>query len=208
MTDVLSLCIPIPGRYPSVNSLGRDGLRFGRKSEEYRALFKAVKEAAEAEMARTGWITATCECLSVIVRYIGDRRRTDAANLAKCEWDALTAAGVWSDDRLANPCHFAIRRDPNGEHRVSIVVVKLHQSINAEEVMPNATVSKLHKRDKPLRRSRPDVTPPRVGARRKVTEADLQTWRPGDPIPPGYALFGGKLVATEFVLDLIKQKGA
>jgi len=48
---------------------------------------------------------------------------------------------------------------------------------------------------------------PKRKATKGVTEADLQAWRPGQPVPPGYALFGGKLVTTEFALDLIK-KGA
>lgn len=141
MTDVLTITVPIQGAYASVNQTGGDSFRGGRKSPAYKALFRAVQQSAEAEMRRTGWTKAECDCFALIVRYVPDRRRADAMNLAKCEWDALTEAGVWNDDELANPCLPMIRPDFGGPHRVSIVVVKLYGATSKEKerhvVVPN-----------------------------------------------------------------------
>lgn len=129
MTDVLSITVPIGSRYASVNNVGGNSHRGGKKSPEYRRLFNAVQSAAEAEIERTGWTKATSECAAYVVRYVSDRRRRDATNAFKCEADALTEAGVWDDDNLVNPFLSTIRYDTEGENRVTIVIVKLYQSV-------------------------------------------------------------------------------
>ncbi len=129
MSDVFAITVPIGAQYASVNHVGAGSHRGGKKSLAYKRLFADVKGAAEAEIARTGWTTASCSCFAMIVRYLGDRRRHDAMNLGKCEFDALTAAGASEDDHLAGPCMPWVRFDGQGEHRAAIVVVKLYQSV-------------------------------------------------------------------------------
>src|ERR1700678_4227088 len=130
MSAVLTFTASLGSRYPSINHQGADGFRGGRKSDTYKKLFADIETAARAEIERTEWATASTECALTVVRYIPDRRRADASNLAKTECDALTSAGVWADDRLPSPCTLVVRDDPAGEHRLAIVVVKLHQSGN------------------------------------------------------------------------------
>jgi Holliday junction resolvase RusA-like endonuclease len=120
--DVLVISASIDGAYPSVNSLGKDGRRYGRKTDEYKALFAAVKDAASAEMFRTGWVTTSDECEVTVTRYVRDRRRRDAGNMSKVELDALSRACVWEDDSQATRVVLEIMHDPKGEDRVVIVV--------------------------------------------------------------------------------------
>ncbi len=123
VSDVLSLSVPLPTTaYPSVNSLGGDGFRGGKKTVAYHALFDAVKAAAEAEMARTGWETADFLVDATLVLVTRSARIRDASNCGKCEMDALTAAGVWLDDALARPWRTDCENDPSGPDRVVIVV--------------------------------------------------------------------------------------
>lgn len=185
MSDVLAITVEIDGRYPSVNHTGGDGFRGGRKSREYRQLFARVKYAALDEMARTGWTKAECDCFVSIVRYIPDMRRCDAMNLGKTELDALTAAGVWLDDNLANPPMAWIRRDIDGKHRVSIVVVKLYESHRLIVQLPSPTLR----------------TPKE---KFEAASAAMRGWRAGDPIPEGYADLNGTLVTREEALAAIR----
>jgi Holliday junction resolvase RusA-like endonuclease len=177
-SDVLSVTVLIGAQYASVNHVGAGSHRGGTKSPAYKRLFADVKAAAEAEIARTGWTTASCECFVTIVRYVGDRRRHDAMNLGKCEMDALTAAEVWHDDCLANPCLPWIRYDAEGGHRVTIVIVKLFASTcNAPTPVPRA----------------------RTETTRRVSTANPCVHR-GGQIPEGYAALNGKLVPREVAL--------
>jgi Holliday junction resolvase RusA-like endonuclease len=176
--DVLSLTVPIGAQYASVNHIGAGSHRGGTKSPAYKRLFADVKAAAETEIARTGWTTASCECFVTIVRYVGDRRRHDAMNLGKCEMDALTAADVWHDDCLANPCLPWIRYDAAGGHRVTIVIVKLYASAyDVPTPVPRA----------------------RAEAARRASTVNLCV-RAGEPIPEGYAALNGELVTREVAL--------
>ena len=121
-SDVLTISVPLASRYPSVNHLGRDGVRAGRKTPEYHALFAAVKEAAEREIVRTGWTTAH-DCVDTsVVLYRTTQRWQDPQNIGKVELDSLTAAKVWADDHLAKPWHTDIEYDPNGPDRVVIIL--------------------------------------------------------------------------------------
>jgi Holliday junction resolvase RusA-like endonuclease len=132
VSDVLSISVPIGARYASVNHTNAGSHRGGKKSPEYKALFADVKRAAMDAMVLTGWTIARCECFVTIVRYVPDHRQHDAMNLGKCEFDALTAAGIWQDDKWANPCMPWIRY--SAPHRVTIVVVKLYESVLSGEM--------------------------------------------------------------------------
>jgi Holliday junction resolvase RusA-like endonuclease len=196
MGDVLTFTVVIGTRYPSVNHQGSDGFRGGRKSDAYKKLYTDVVTAARAEIERTEWVMATTECALTVIRYLPDRRRADASNLAKTECDALTNAGVWNDDRLASPCTLLVRYDPHGSHRLAIVVVKLHQS-GHEPMLAKGGI------DSP----QPRVTRRSSRAERVSTSAApyppkaVTDWRAGDPIPPGYADLNGKLVTRAFALE-------
>ncbi|GAC1502049.1 MAG: hypothetical protein NVS1B2_27360 [Vulcanimicrobiaceae bacterium] len=123
MSDALLISALVPGAYPSQNHTGSDGRRGGKKSKEYHALFSAVEDAAMVEVERVGWICAEYLCDASVTLYHPTRIAPDASNLAKCELDALTAAGVWANDRLARPVHFETEYDPQGgESRIVIVV--------------------------------------------------------------------------------------
>ncbi len=121
MSLVLAFTVPAPRKYPSVNHLGRDGFRGGKKSPEYHELFDAVKRAAEAEMLRVGWECADYLVDASLTVYFDSGRQADAGNTGKCELDAMTAAGVWRDDRLARPLRLDTEHDPSGPSRIVIV---------------------------------------------------------------------------------------
>jgi hypothetical protein len=145
MRDVLTICIPTfpdgGSVYPSVNHLGCDGRRGGRKSPEFHALFEAVKIAAEYEMLG-GWTTATYLVEVHLKRYLTTRKSTDSSNLGKCEIDALQAAGVVVNDSLVRL--FAdVQYDPSpgAIDRISLVVIR---------TFPPAILA-----DKPARKPKP-----------------------------------------------------
>lgn len=125
MPDVLVLSVPIDGSYASVNHTGRDGMRFGRKSPAYKKLFADVLAAACFAMERTGWRTTDDDCEVTLTRYVRDRIKRDAANMGKCEFDALTKAGVWKDDSQAKRVILKLLTDPSGADRVVIVVQRI-----------------------------------------------------------------------------------
>ncbi len=168
--DVLTITVPIVGRYPSVNHIGRDGLSKGRKSPAYRRLYDTVLKAAREAIAACRWesVPRDEDAFVVATRYCPDRRRLDRWNIGKCEADALTEAGVWEDDCVAEPY---LRRfhDPAGPDRVAFVVMRGRRI------------------DRSVERSR--------RARQARTE-EPQTHRPyrGGPIPDGYAVLGRELV--------------
>jgi hypothetical protein len=195
MSDVLSVTVSLGGRYPSTNHTANGSHRAGPKSPEYKALFDAVKCAAEAEIARTGWVKADGECLTIITRYVPDRRRCDAVNLGTSECNALTAAGVWADDRLAQPCIKHIRHDPNGEHRVSIVVVQLHHPVNAirGQTRGQSTATSPRNREGQSSGQKPAKVSTPSGAPRYT----------GGAIPDGFAVVNGKLVSRESALKML-----
>jgi len=182
MADVLAISVPLGSRYASVNNVGGNSHRAGKKSAAYKQLFTDVKTAAEAEMARTGWQKATAECFTLVVRYIVNRRRADAANQGKCELDALTAAGVWDDDCQAVPFMASVCYAPEGGPRLAIVVVKQRQDMPA-------------RKQTPLRRVE-------AGANAAPYP---NSWRPGDPIPEGFAALGSRLVARNEALEMIRK---
>jgi len=197
MSDVLSITVPIGAKYASVNSVGANGHRAGKKSPEYKALFADVKAAAETEIKWLGWDKAECECLAMIVRYVADRRRHDAMNLGKCEWDALTEAGVWLDDSLANPCLPMIRYC--APHRVTIVVVKLYESVLKPVESTRAATARAPGHDT----SRQPVS---AQAGKIHWCFPCSSWKPGDPLPENHALLNGKLITLDVALEKAGMK--
>ncbi len=210
MSDVLSITVPIGSRYASVNGVGANGHRAGKKSPEYHRLFDDVKTAAETEMKWIGWDKAECEC------FRDDRSlrsktgsRHDAMNLGKCEWDALTEAGVWLRT-------MPVRRTPYmpmdslqcaGMHRVTIVVVKLYQSVPGP-VEPSGAATAQHSGAPTSRASRGSAQAgfaPNLQCCAHLipigTHCEICCWKPGDPIPDGHALLNGKLVTRDLALE-------
>lgn len=218
MTDALAFTIDLPdGKYASVNRTTR-GWTDPRKSEIYRYVYGAVLEAAQREIARTGWTKAECECFATIMRVMPAHWRADAMNLGKPEWDALTEAGVWTDDRLANPCLPWIRYDDEGPHRVTIVVMKLYEPANvrivaramearqgrdAKRLDGEATTAR-SRRDAP--KSGNKITEnPEVAKMRNSATPERQRYTGGD-IPHDKALIDGYLVPREEALRMISAK--
>ena len=123
-------------RYASANAISDHGRYGGAKSEEYLALFRAVREAARAEMAAIGWTTWAHGCDATVVRYHRTLVVTDAPNLGKIELDALEPsnahedrrdgaapfAGVFENDRQIRGYHATTEYDPEGPDRVLITV--------------------------------------------------------------------------------------
>jgi hypothetical protein len=127
MSDVFSITVEVPaGAYPSVNSLGRNGHRAGKKTAQYHELGRRVKAAAADEMERSGWEMATYDCKGWIVRYITDRRIMDASNIGKGEMDFLQGAGVVANDSLIRPITKDIQLDPIGPDRIVILLIRLY----------------------------------------------------------------------------------
>jgi hypothetical protein len=133
--EVFTLTIALLGPYPSGNHTGNDSYRGGRKSPEYKQLFRRIREAAREEMERIGWTTIEAPACVEIVRTLRYNRRTDPQNIGKLECDALERdlepnprqryripfAGVYSDDRYVIP-DFRLGLDPDGPERLIITV--------------------------------------------------------------------------------------
>jgi hypothetical protein len=190
VADILAFTVPIEGGYASVNNIGANMHRAGKKSPEYVRLYRAVYDAAKAEMARIGWETASCECFATVVRYMDSNRSADASNNSKCEFDAMEEAGVWANDCLANPPLLWIRRDFQGPHRVAIAVVKLYEPGNARTEIGR-------------RKDIPDSAKQHLGTvlpaenraadRRANVDPIIAAWNSTDKIPNGYVSINGKL---------------
>ena len=142
--DVLTVRAILGGKkYPSKNQEGADGRRGGRKSPQYIALSELICANATAERLATGWTTASCPCLAVVVLYVPDRQyRRDAFNIGTAEANALTNAGIWADDTLAHEVIKKIVIDPTGPLRVTITVFKLFEPQHLRSLEPNPAKSK------------------------------------------------------------------
>lgn len=200
MTDALAFTIVLPdGKYASVNRTTR-GWTDPRKSDIYKAVYDAVLDAAKSEIARTGWAKAECECFATIMRVMPAHWRADAMNLGKPEWDALTEAGVWTDDRLANPCLPWIRYDDEGPHRVTIVVMKLYEPANVRIVeKPKAVRARRENGENGTKSTKcPDNETRLTPAAQRYTGGD---------IPPDKALVNGVLVDRADALAQIQNMG-
>ncbi len=201
MSDILSFVVrPIPDRYPTNNALGRDGFRGGRKSEAYKALATAIDDAAKAEIARVGWTTATYYCATELTIYRSTRTRIDAANLGKCELDAMTRAGVWLDDELAKPYGAETEYDPSAPSRLLVVVRRRYPSLlDVTAAQASAFVERVRsKRPKPASDHVADagkMVGPQVG----------DPVLAGDPIAAGFAVVNGRLALHADVLAMLND---
>jgi hypothetical protein len=126
MNDVLVLTIPLRHGmgYPSANRQGKDAFRGGGKSDAYRALAFDVEEAAKAAVD-AGWETIAYPCRVSITYYRPDRQVVDAANIGSAECNALTRAGIWTDDELARPILLDYQPGDPGPARVVVIVQRL-----------------------------------------------------------------------------------
>jgi len=128
-----SLILRVPGSPPTkansyryVGSHGRPRLV---KTRAVTAYEDAVAMHAIALRQRLGLSSPvfTEPVRLVICYHQGDRRRRDIGNLEKAIGDALTAGGIWSDDRLVD--ELVIRRYYDAPHRtqewVEIVICLL-----------------------------------------------------------------------------------
>ena len=136
MSDVLVVVALVPGAYPTVNHLGKDGQRGGRKSVEYHDLGKAVKDAAEAEIARVGWVTSTYPCAVSFTLYHRTGIFPDVDNIPKCPNDFLAVAGVFTTDKLARPVVVDVEYDPDGPARLVIIVRRRFPSYRSKLALP------------------------------------------------------------------------
>ena len=171
MSDVLIVSAPVPGAYPTVNTMWAGSSRGGKKSLVYTDLFDAVQRAAEAEIDRTGWTTAAYYCAVSLTLYRNTRREIDCANTSKAELDAMTAAGVWVDDKFARPFLADTEYDPSGESRVVIVVRRrfpdMHFTADAPAKVPIAARLRAQGARKP--RSKPFCPPgPEIDAQEAI----------------------------------------
>jgi hypothetical protein len=204
--DVLCITVPLESNaYPSTNGLGANSYRGGRKSPAYRTLFRDVKKAAETERARIGWPTATYPCTVSLTLYRNDLCAADSGNLSKCEHDALTAAGVWEDDRLAVPCTFAIEYDPEGVPRVNIVVRRRFPTLADRLALrdrDNASTAAAKPRTKARTRRKASTNESPAATMPSSASVSVPRGRyavgdalpAGEPIPNGMALISGRLV--------------
>lgn len=139
MGDVLAFTVPTfhgsGFNYPSVNEL--IGPVKGKKTPEYHDLKIAVREAARAEMERTGWVTATYYVDLFWKRYVTSRRGFDPMNCLKCESDSMEPdpesgfAGVYVNDKLVRPHVDLPQYDsaPDAIDRIAIAVFRLYPTI-------------------------------------------------------------------------------
>ena len=192
MSDIFTVTVELLGEaYPSKNHEYKTQSVRGPKSKAYEHLKKAVQSAAEDFIERTGWATVEEECLVVIVLYVPHVAQRDACNIGTAECNALTSAGIWSDDTLANPCLKYVRIDAGGVPRVSVTVVRLFAPLHASLPPPKRP----KKNSKPASGSQPST---------RVVEVDGPEYD-GQTIPPGFALVGTTLVRREEALRLFRE---
>jgi hypothetical protein len=167
--DVLSFQVRTPvGGYASVNHLG-DSFRGGRKSAGYHALEYSIREAARAEMLRTGWTTASYYVEVAWKRYVTTLRGFDASNAMKAELDALQPwepqtrderaafepfVGCYSNDCLVKPLPDIAYYDPTpgAVDRIAIAVFRLFPPLEMMRQLEADGVLVRPKKPKPLAR--------------------------------------------------------
>jgi hypothetical protein len=170
--------------YPSENHAGANGFRGGPKSPEAKALAYDVEEAAREAIA-AGWQRIEFPCRCSITRYKPDARVADAVNVGGVECNSLTRAGVWTDDEIGRPITLDVQPKSDGPDRVVIVVQRVTAPVGA---IPRA----------------PRGQAPRNAGKAPATVPD---WKPGDAIPDGYALLGGKLISRAEAMAKIESGG-
>ena len=161
------LTIPLrPGMlYPTAVERGLDGRR-GAKSAAYKALSHDVEEAGRAAVA-AGWETIAYPCRAWLTRYAPDARVRDPINHGSCEWNALTRAGVWTDDSLATTT-LDVQPRSQPPDRVVIVIQRLSPIPGATARSPRPVAPKVARKA--------SVAP----APRKSPSQPIQDLRSGD----------------------------
>jgi Holliday junction resolvase RusA-like endonuclease len=124
MSNVLCFTVPAPSPYPTVNTMWATRARSGKKTAEYHELFDAVFEAATAEIGRAGWNCAEYLVDVTIALYHRTGTFPDNGNIGKVEEDALTAAGIWVDDKLADPVRRLREYDPSQESSSVTIILR------------------------------------------------------------------------------------
>lgn len=197
--DVLVLTIPLrpivrervkgtwterPARYPSANRPVVGSHAFGRKSPDYRALADDVEDAARVAV-EAGWTPIAYPCRVSITRYIPDARVFDPMNLGQAEANALTRAGVWTDDSLARPIQLDVQSNADGPDRVVIVIQRLAP---VPGTLPRAARPVQQRRSRGMQPASHLTAPPKVSP-----HSDEHIYTGGD-IPPGYAVVNARLI--------------
>ena len=210
-------------KYAGVNAIRDAGAYGGRKSAAYLDLFRAVREAARAEMARTGWETWHGTVQFQVVRYHRTRRLVDAPNMGVVEANALRPStpeeerrdrcdpfpGVYRDDVPARPHSADCAYDPDGTDRVLIICRRRYPDVlpvHAPPPRPPKATPPAVPRPAAREERRSGVYPPKPPA----TPPGLASYRAGDPIPDGYVLENGVLVkmTAQEALDRIFGQGS
>lgn len=110
------LSLPWP---PTVNqywrSLGRGRVVLSQKAREYK---KAVKDTVLAHHANLG---LSCPISIAVALHPPSKHRRDIDNYCKGLLDALTAAGVWQDDRQVKRLLVEMQ-EPTSGGRVDIIL--------------------------------------------------------------------------------------
>jgi len=195
--DSLTFTVQLSGPYPSVNNLGADGRRNGRKSASYKEHFRNVRSAAWAAMSDASWETATWYVELTMVRLVPDRRVFDQSNLGKCDADALAPSrpndpgpvgfpGRYINDRLAIVRPF-VEFDPIGPDRIIYLARRTYPLALAFEPSASVSTAKARPRRKPA--SSREVSP---------GSCEVSTER--------LANFGGQPISRDEALALIFGK--
>jgi hypothetical protein len=177
--DVLTFTVPLAGgTYPSVNHLGHSGVSHGKKSPEYHALFRAVRDAAADEIERIGWRPVHGYCDVEIIRVRPTRHRSDAGNIGKVEADSMEPSraprfegdldgyrhpfcGVFTNDCFVVP-HPRIEYDPDGPDRIIVIVRRIFPFVPVADLPTTADVPAA---SRPRRRRARDAEPESAAAR-------------------------------------------
>jgi hypothetical protein len=139
--DVLVIEAVTPAQYPSVNQSVSGSHRAGKKSPGYHDLFNQVVTQGKAAVD-AGWQMIVHPCRLTVIRYCPDGRVFDALNLAQTEANALTRAGVWADDTLAQSVHLRFHPHSEGPDRVVIIVERLPAPAGIKPRAPRPRKSK------------------------------------------------------------------
>ena len=190
MTDVLVLTIPLRFGmgYPTANGAVTGALRAGAKSPSYKALAFDVEEAAKAAVD-AGWEPIAYPCRLSITYYRPDRHVVDAANCGSAECNALTRAGVWTDDELARPILLDYQPGDPGAARVVVIVQRLAPPLG---LAPRAA--------RPRRNAVPATIPPASDS----NAPQAPEWPASTRVPT----LNGKPISMQEAIALVHKEGA
>lgn len=187
--DVLVLTIPLRHGmgYPTANSSVSGAARGGAKSPAYKALAFDVEEAAKAAVD-AGWEPIAYPCRFILTYYRPDRQVVDALNLGSCEANALTRAGIWTDDELAREPILSYQPGDPGPARVLVIVQRLAPPLG---LAPRAA--------RPRRNAVPATIPP-------ASDSNA----PGGPERAGERLptLAGRPITMAEAIALVHKEGA